>query len=76
MHSFKTVVRSRKGSVFNLTEVAQLYEYELVSIQKQTEKYHLDSNSSFVLQSTKFEKETVQDTFVISLLSGGKKSPK
>lgn len=74
-YSFKTDVRSRKGSVFKLTEVAQLYEYELVSIQIQTEKYHLDSNSSFALQSNKSEKENVQDTLVISLLQG-KKVPK
>lgn len=55
-----------------MTEVAQLYEYQLVSIQIQTENYHLDSNSLFALQSTKFEKEIAQDTLAISLLQGEK----
>lgn len=58
-----------------MTEVAQ-FEHELVSIQIQTENYHLDSNPLFTLQSTKFEKETAQDAFVTSLLQGGKKVPK
>lgn len=59
-----------------MTEVAQ-FEYELVSIQVQTENYHLDSNPLFALHSTKFEKEAAQDTFVTSLLRGGRgKAPK
>lgn len=48
----------------------------MVSIQIQIEKYHLHSNSTFALQSTKVEKETVQDTLVIWLLQGEKKVPK